>query len=260
MLQPIQQHSWDVIWSVPDPRGVQNTFFTLHPYSGLQELQTYFVFNPDSGTEGVVKSKKTYDSPDKFLGGSPYEKIFQDQDTVITLYDIPPATRFPHVNGFFSKDLGETVEDPSGWIFMRGGETAYIACRPLQPYSWKPIAGGGRRLFSPYLKNGFVVQVAAASEFPDLESFGRVIKALPLEFHLDASPVVHFRSLRGKSIEFRYGDTPKVNGTPLDYDHWPLFGGPFVEAAVDSEQLILKYRKMRRTLDFRKLTVVDSRK
>ena len=49
-----------------------------------------------------------------------------------------------------------------------------------------------------------------------------------------------------------------VNGAPLDYAHWPLFGGPFVEAAVDSEQLILKYGKMRRTLDFRRLTVTDT--
>ncbi len=148
-LQPIQEHSWDVTWNVPDPRGVQNTFFTLHPYSSLRELQTYFTFPPDIGIADVVSSKKSYDSPDKFVGGSPYEQIFQDQDTVIVLYDIPPGTRFPHINGFFSKDLAEVREDPSGWIFARGGD-ALIACRPLQPYSWKPIEGGGRRLFSPY--------------------------------------------------------------------------------------------------------------
>ena len=112
----------------------------------------------------VVSSKKSYDSPDKFVGGSPYEQIFQDQDTVIVLYDIPAETRFPHINGFFSKDLAEVREDPSGWIFARGGD-AFIACRPLQPYTWKPIEGGGRRLFSPYLKNGMVVQVAARSEY-----------------------------------------------------------------------------------------------
>ncbi len=258
VLQPIQQHSWDVTWSVPDPQGVQNTFLTLHPYSSLQELQTYFTLNFDNAAEAVVKTKKTYDSPDKFLGGSPYEKIAQDQDTVIALYDIPPGTRFPNVNGFFSKDLGEVVEDPSGWIFMRGGTSAYIACRPLQPYTWKPIAGGGRRLFSPYLKNGFVVQVAAAAEFPDLASFGQAIAKLPLEFHLDPRPGVKFRSLRGTLLEFTYGEVPQRGGVPLDYTRWPLFGGPFVEAAVDSEQLTLKYGKLRRTLDFRNLTVVDS--
>jgi hypothetical protein len=257
VLQPIQQHSWDVTWSVPDARGIQNTFFTNHPYSSARELQTYFLFNADTGTEGVVKSKKTYDSPDKFLGGSPYEKLFQDADSLIALYDIAPETRFPHVNGFFSKDLREVVEDKAGWIFMRGGDSAYLACRPLQPYLWKPISGGGQRLFSPYLKNGFVIQVAAASEFPDLAAFGRAVAGLPLQFHLDPTPAVSFRSLRGRTLEFTYGSIPTVNGKPLDYDHWPLFGGPFLEAAVDSEQLTLHYGGMRRTLDFRTLTVTD---
>ncbi len=249
-LQPIQEHSWDVTWNVPDARGVQNTFFTLHPYSSLRELQTYFTFPPDIGIADVVSSKKSYDSPDKFVGGSPYEQIFQDQDTVIVLYDIPPDTRFPHINGFFSKDLAEVREDPSGWIFARGGD-ALIACRPLQPYSWKPIEGGGKRLFSPWLKNGMVVQVAARAEFKDAEAFRQAILALPLEFKLSPLPTVRFRSLRGKSLSFTYGQT-------LDRSHWPLFGGPYVEAAVDSEQLTLKYGKMRRVLDFRRLTVTDT--
>jgi hypothetical protein len=257
ILQPIQEHSWDVTWSVPDPRGVQNTFFTLHPYSSIHELQTYFVFGPDSGTEGVVRSKKTYDSPDKLLGGSPFEQIAQDQDTLIALYDIPPDTRFPQINGFFSKDLAEVMEDQSGWIFMRGGDSAYIACRPLQPYSWKPIEGGGRRLFSPYLKSGVVVQVAASSEYPSLAAFGKAIAALPLEIRLAPTPRVQFKSLRGSVMEVSYGSAPIVNGKPLDYEHWPLFGGPFLEAAVDSEQLTLKYGTMRRVLDFRNLTVQD---
>jgi len=249
-LQPIQEHSWDVTWNVSDPRGVQNTLFTLHPYSSLHELQTYFTFPPDQGIAEVVSSKKSYDSPDKLVGGSPYEQIFQDQDSVIVLYDIPPGTRFPHINGFFSKDLAELREDPSGWIFARGGD-ALIACRPLQPYTWKPIEGGGRRLFSPYLKNGMVVQVASRSEYSDLDAFRRAILSLPLEFHLAPLPSVRFRSLRGKQLAFTYGQV-------LDYTNWPLFGGPFVEAAVDSEQLILKYGTMRRTLDFRRLTVTDT--
>ena len=257
ILQPIQEHSWDVTWNVPDPRGVHNTLFTVQPYSSLYELETYFTFPPDIGISGVVSSKKSYDSPDKFVGGSPYEKIFQDQDTVIALYDIAPGTRFPHINGFFSKDLAEVQEDPSGWIFARGGD-ALIACRPLQPYSWKPIEGGGRRLFSPYLKNGMVVQVAARSEFADMAAFRAAVLALPLEFHLEPAPSVRFHSLRHKTLTFTYGETPRVDGVPLDYDRWPLFGGPFVEAGVDSEQLVLKYNAMRRTLDFRRLTVTDT--
>ncbi|HLJ17226.1 MAG TPA: hypothetical protein VKV15_22215 [Bryobacteraceae bacterium] len=255
-LQPIQEHSWDVTWWVPDPRGIQNTLFTLQPYSSVRELQTYFTFSSDTAIEGVVRSKHTYDSPDKFVGGSPYEKIFQDRDTVIALYDIAPGTRFPHINGFFSKDLTEVTEDPSGWIFARGGE-ALIAFRSLQPYLWKPLAEGGKRLFSPYLKNGVIVQVAAQSEYASMEAFREAILALPLQTNLQPEPHVRFRSLRGNLMDFTWGQTPKLNGEPLDYAAWPLFGGPFVESAVDSQKLILKYGHMRRTLDFRTLTVVD---
>ena len=72
------------------------------------------------------------------------------------------------------------------------------------------------------------------------------------------TPSVRFRSLRGKSLTFTYGQVPRVNDVALDYEHWPLFGGPFVEAAVDSEQLTLKYGSMRRVLDFRTLTATDT--
>ena len=256
ILQPIQEHSWDVTWAVPDGRGVHNTLFTVQPYSSLYELETYFTFPPDTGISGVVSSKKSYDSPDKFVGGSPYEKIVQEEDTVIALYDIAPGTRFPHINGFFSKDLAEVREDSSGWIFARGGD-ALIACRPLQPYSWRPIEGGDRRLFSPYLKNGIVVQVAARSEFQDMAAFRKAILALPLVFRTEPTPFVEFHSLRGKTLRFTYGQTPTVDGVAVDYDRWPLFGGPFVEAAVDSGKLILKYGPMRRILDFARLTVED---
>lgn len=250
VLQPIQQHSWDVTWAVPDGRGVQNTFFTLNPHSSVHELQTYFVFTPDTGIEDVVRSKKFYDSPDKFSGGSPYEKIVQDQDTLIALYDVPAGQRFPHINGFFSKDLATIIEDPSGWIFLRGGE-AFIACRPLQPYSWKPIEGGGKRLFSAYPKNGVIVQVAAASEFKDLAAFRTAILALPLEFRTEPHPSVHFKSLRGTSIHFTYGDVPQLNGKPLDYAAWPLFGGPFLESGIDSQVLTLKHGADRYTISLK---------
>jgi hypothetical protein len=256
VLQPIQQHSWDVAWWAPDLRGIHNTLFMMHPYSSIRELQTYFTFGPDGAVDEVVKSKPTYDSPDKILGGSPYEKIFQDQDTVIALYDIPPGTRFPHINGFFSKDLADVHEDASGWIFARGGQ-ALIACRPLQPYLWRPIAGGGRRLFSPHLKNGAIVQVAAASEYSNMEAFRKAILALPLETHLDPEPSIRFHSLRGRALEFTWGHTPKVDGKALDYAAWPLFGGPYLEAAVDSEQLVMKHGGLRRTLDFRILSIRD---
>lgn len=245
ILQPIQQHSWDVTWALDDPRGRRNTIFSMHPYSSTYELQMYFTAMPDFVTEAVVRSKKSYDSPDKFLGGSPFEQILQDQDTIIALYNIPSATRFPHINGFFPDTLSRFEEHPSGWIFAQGGNT-FIAYRPLAPYEWKPVSGGGRRLLSPHLHNGTILQAASASEFPDFEAFRRAILALPLDFQLDPVPTVRFRSLRGRNLHFTYGQ-------PRDFSQWKLFDSPYLQSAPGGRLLTVTHGSQRYTIDLRSL-------
>ena len=69
---------------------------------------------------------------------------------------------------------------------------------------------------------------------------------------------MRFQSFRKRDLAFTYGQTPSADGKPLNYASWPLFGGPFLEADVDSERLLLKHGKLRRTLDFKTLTVSDS--
>jgi hypothetical protein len=54
-----------------------------------------------------------------------------------------------------------------------------------------------------------------------------------------------FTRCRGRALEFTWGHTPKVDGKALDYAAWPLFGGPYLEAAVDSEQLVMKHGGLR---------------
>lgn len=241
ILQPIQQHSWDVTWALDDPRGKRNTIFSMHPYSSIHELQTYFTLMPDNGVESVVRSKKTYDSPDKFLGGSPFEQIFQDQDTIIALYNIPPGTRFPHINGFFPDDLTRFEEHPSGWIFAQGGN-AFIAYRPLAPYQWLPVKGGGRRLYSPHLHNGTILQAASSREFSSFEEFKNKILALPLQVLMDPVPSVTFRSLRGHELRFTYGQT-------RDFSAWKPFDSPFLHSEPGSRKLVATHGGQRYEID-----------
>ncbi len=262
LLQPIQQQTWSLIWNVDDPSEARNTLFSLHPYSSPIELGMYFAELEEFITEIVVRSKKEYDSPDKLTGGSPYEQVFQDEDALIALYDIEPGIKFPHVNAFFSADLQDRDEDASGWIFARGGD-AFIAYYPMAPYTWEPITDVWdstmvhQRLVSPHLKNGAVVQLSPASAYASFDAFKAAVRALPLETSTEPVPSVRFTALNGHRLTATYGETPSIDGTPVDYAAWPLFDGPFTHAAPGSRMLELRYGPMHRLLDFNTLTIKE---
>jgi hypothetical protein len=259
LLQPIQQHSWGLTWAVPDPRGVHNTIFANQPFYGAEELMMYFTEMPDWMPASVTfQGKPTYTSEAKLLGGSPYEEIFQQDDTVIALHRIAPDAPFVQVNGFFSKDLVRAEEDPSGWIFAQGGR-AYLAFRPLAAYEWLPLEGGGRRLRSPHARNGVILQPASVADFPSWEAFKVAVRALPLEVRLDPVPRVAFTTLRGRRVECAFGEAPRVDGRVIDHAaEWKLFAGPYLNAEVGSRRLELTHGRLTRVLDFNTLTITDA--
>lgn len=259
LLQPIQQHSWDLTWAVPDPRGVHNTIFSVQPYHGPFELMMYFTEMPDQMPEAVThQGKPSYMSEGKLLGGSPYEQIFQQDDALVSLVHVAPEAPHQQVNGFFSKDLARLEEDASGWIFAQGGGT-YVAYRPLAPYTWTSIEKGGRRLLSPHARNGTILQAAAAREFADWEAFKAAIRRLPLTINLSPEPAVTFTTLRGRNLTCAYGAAPQVDGRVVNHaEDWKLFAGPYLNADVGSRTLTLTHGRLKRVLDFRTLTITDA--
>lgn len=257
LLSPIQQHSWDVTWAVDDPRGVHNTLFSLNPHWSGFEMQMYFTEFPDFMPEAVTKQgKPTYMAEDTFLGGSPYEQIYQEDDAVIVLYNMEKGANHEHVNGFFSKDLDRMEEDDSGWIFVQGGN-AYMAYYPLASYEWKPLENGGKRLYSPHRKNGTIVQVASADEFENWAAFKSTIRELYLETATEPVPEVRFTTLRGDHVVCRYDEIPRVNGTYVNYDDWPLFESRYLKAQPGSRKLKMSHGQLERTIDFEKLKISD---
>ncbi len=271
LLQPIQQSTWNLIWRTPNAVLDCPTFFGTQPYYSAIEGSMYFSADPDIVTDLIVRSKADYNSPDKLPGGSPYEQVMQSGAALIALQDIPATAAFHHTTLFFSRDLKDTVEDPSGWIFTRGGP-AYIAYRPFVTGEWKPndwtgflARGGGgilvsgdfnewgtghRCYVSTALQNGYVVQVAPARDFANFAAFQQAVRALPLSFSLAPVPTATFTALDGTVLHARYGDTPVVNGAPLDYAHWPLFESPFGSAVAGENKLTLHHGAETAVLDF----------
>ena len=226
---------------------------------------TYFTELPDQMTKRrsrFKEGKATYDSPEqvsrRLAASSRCSRISNTASSQLYRH-ARRARRFPHINGFFSKDLAKLEEDKaSGWIFAQGGR-AYIAYRPLSAYEWRPLDGGDKRLFSAARQNGTVVQVASAGEFKSWEDFKTAIRALPIEIKVAPKPSVKFTTLRGKKIECTYGAAPRVDGHTVDYaKEWKLFSGPYLNAEVGSESLTMTHGKLKHVLDFKTLSITDS--
>lgn len=278
LLQPIQQQTWSLDWRTDKPtQEAANTFFGVQPYSSPLEGTMYFGENWDVVTDLIARSKADYDSEDKLPSGSPYEQVFQHRTALIALYDMPEGNRFPHIITFFSRDLEHTVSDPSGWIFTQGGPV-YIAYRPFAPGEWKPndwtgllkggaggwVAAGAEKwgeghrcLVSGAPKNGYIVQVAPARDYASFDAFKSAVLALPVKFATEPVPEATFTALDGSVLHARYGDTPTVDGRPLDYADWPLFDSPFAHETRGSQKLEIRHGRERYLLDFKQTAIKD---
>lgn len=274
ILQPIQQQTWSLKWRDENALETANTMFGIQPYSSPIEGTMYFVSDWDTVTDLIARSKVDYDSPDKLEGGSPYERIYQHESTLIALYSIPENNRFPHIQTLFTKDLKDRSQDESGWIFAQGGPV-YIAYRPFAQGEWRPVdwtgllkggaggwfstnfeelAAGSEFYVSESLKNGYIVQIAPVSEFDSLSAFKKAIHNLPLDFSLTPTPEVEFTTLSGDRLKVIYDGPFSINGQNVDYEHWPLFEGPFSKADRESEQLEIIHGQERYHLDFKNVS------
>jgi hypothetical protein len=276
LLQPIQQHTWSVRFTSGRP---YTTIFGLHPYWSSLELGMFFPEELKPLIADVVASKGTYNNPDKWTGGSPFERTFQDRNTIIVLYDIPAGTMTEHIDGFFPGTLDERKNDPSGWIVCKAGNT-FIGWYPLQATEWiaendpagqvKNVIGRPEntrdqqqgfinwRLRSHQLQNGYVVEVRSAREIGSFENFVTELRAhVPKASLVPGKVSVDYTSLNKSRMSFAFPEVRKLNGKPVDLTTYRLFDGPFMHADVGSEKLTMTWKGMTRILDFTTVTITD---
>ena len=231
LVQPIQQHTWELLWATADPHDTGNMLFALNPYSGPYEMGTWFPEEPRTMTKLVASQEKpTYDKADKWTGGSPFEQVFQHENCIVALYNIPAESRFPFVSMFLSSGLG-APDSVRGWSVFRV-ERVYVAVFALAPFTATAVEGGHRRLHANSLKNGVVVQCESATRFESYEEFCAGLSEP--QFELVPVPTVRLRTLSGANVEARYGEDPLVDGAPVAYENWPLFDGPFIQSQAGS--------------------------
>jgi len=233
ILQPIQQHTWDVTWP---GKGNNHTVFSLHPYYEGKELAMFFPEEEEWLSDEVDRYHLVYTDPNKWNSSSPYESTFQHENTLIVLYDIPEGANHQHIDGFFPKSLKVRETDASGWIFMDTG-TAWLAWYPLADYEWIEEEINWR-LRSPILRNGLVFEAAQYSDYADFDAFKRQVRSNTVDISRFSSQG-EITYTRGDGIRLRFGTDGRRmrNGELVDLTMMPLFDGPRIQS-VEGERTI----------------------
>ncbi len=274
ILQPIQQHTWGVRYTYGRP---YTTIFGLHPYWSALEVGMFFPEEVKTLIADVVASKGTYNNPDKWTGGSPYERTFQHKNTLIVLYDVAPGTTTEHIDGFFPRNLEERIVEPSGWIACKAGDV-YVGWYPLQEYEWKEESDasintlndigrrqlervketGNWRLRSYKPQNGYVIEVRSKEEIGSFAQFRSALNAhTPTATLQPGSVSVQYSTLGGEKMEFAFPEKRMLNGSTINLSKTKLFDGPFINAEVGSEKMTMTYKNKKLVLDFKTVKITE---
>jgi hypothetical protein len=251
ILQPIQQHTWDVTYRSDKPN---NTIFTLHPFYSGKELAMFFPEEQKFLADDVNRYHLVYTDPNKWNSSSPYEQTFQHKNAIIVLYNIDKDANHQHIDGFFPKNLDDRTEHPSGWIFCRAG-SVYVAFFPLRPYEWIEEKINWRWR-SKALKNGIVCEVGSADEDSTFEAFkNKVVQSRPVIDDSGDDVTVNYQARMGDMMNFTFGGARRLNGKSIDFKAYKLFNGPFIQSERESGIIKMTDGKKVRELNFKKATI-----
>lgn len=214
-----------------------------------------FRLSTDQGTAPIGN----YDQPAS-------HRIMQDGKTAVGVFKLPNSPTTNYINAMFP-DTGSIVSrtEQGGWTFADAGPM-YFAFRFVKPASWyhqtatdpsnavkttaqlhptAQLVYSYDILRSQADTNGWVLETADASEYPDFAAFQSAVLAntsIDSSRIDDANPRLIYRSLSGDTLDITFDDaaapyngTHLINGTPIDYDSFKLFDTPWLQQDRNSD-------------------------
>ena len=239
LVQPKEQHSWDVTWIASDPRNPA-TLFLMQPWSEAGALTPFLPHDEELALRMMSARDPYFDTVSKTVGGSPFEDVFQYRNTLIALYDIDDIKRFPVIVGFFPPEVDTMHVDSlgSGWITINTGDV-YLGVYPFKPY--RLIEGAvATNLITTEKRNGFIVQVAGrnvAGSFKDFQK--RIEKTRPDLGDFDSDRRVRYSSMFGDSFDVTFHGARSVNDKTPSMPGDLLFSSPWLSSKRGSGVLTL---------------------
>jgi hypothetical protein len=242
-LTDVENHRWDLTW-VSKKDGA--TCFFINPSNSARQLIRYFETTIDRVLQEILRQRPYYSDPNKWVEGSPHEDVFQHENVLVAVYNIPPDETNQHINGFFPRAIDERREE-GGWILCRANGV-YFAVRATAPGVWVRQADYDRlTLRNP--KTAIFFEVHPASDFASFDAFCARMRMVEPAFD-PATLTATITSIRGDRVSFTHRGRRVVNGTEVRLADWPLFEGPWINARPGTRVITLQYGSERVVLDF----------
>lgn len=257
---PIDLISWDLTWR---GENQQAKVCCNHPYRSPERFSAFLVGYPQQIRRQIGSDKPYLQWPDRLFGASPFERMMQHEGTAMVLYKIPPDDEAPFINMFLPRTIAWVERD--GWIMGDTGNGAHVAAYPIGPYEWTEIReeGSMRHLAAnpdqidgwllriPDLHGGLILEAREASDEVSFEAFCARRTALPPDLSgWPGNDRVAVETLDGNRLEMYYDGQHRVDGAAIDYDAYPLYEAPGVDAPAGTGKMTFRRGDQEVRLDF----------
>ncbi len=242
IVQPIQQQSWSLVFNSDKPH---NIITGLHPYVSAEELGMFFPEYPSWQLERIERVKRGYSSEDKWYGGSPYERIYQDKNVLVALYDLPDSVKYHHVDLFLpwnehqvdsTKPVNTSAEYIPDWRVFKY-DSIRVGVYPLAEFH-EIKDPNGMRLRMSARHCGYVIYCESARSVSARDFIAKLV-GCDLQEKTDR---IYSKGDNGRTID--------VSLSPTRDGSW-LFKSMFLKSKKGSGILTMRYKGEKRVLDFR---------
>lgn len=186
----------------------------------------------ETGPAGLTMKAPTGYGWAQGSGLGPHEDVVQHEGTLVGILNIPTTWTWQYTNDNIPTNTTAVINDSAttGRLFLHYSKVLIAITRSdIGNFTWPPAAQ------TTCNKRGFAIECASLGEYPQataaerLAAFKADIEAHPADTsHVnDATPRMIYTTRAGKLLEITYGLGGKIDGSPVDYEGWPLNESPW---------------------------------
>lgn len=186
----------------------------------------------ETNTAGLTIKAPTGYGWSQGTGISPYEDVVQHEGALVGIINIPATSKWPYTRDYIPTNTTAVINEAatSGRLFLHYSKVLVAITRSdVGNFTWPPDSQ------TSCLKRGFAIECASVSEYSQdtpeerLAAFrADIIANEPDMSHVnDATPRMIYTTRTGKVLEITYGQGGIIDGSPVDYEGWPLNESPW---------------------------------